>query len=271
MHPEYFSPFPSHSDMPTPEQMGVIYRNMLRLFSEAGPDSGLLIENPEEMEALLAGGKPLFSRLSETAEFTGFEEIFETISQLLTHQSTPAPDPYIMVSELVSGREEYWEELASWWGIEPALSAVLGTLSAKPYLMATARELKGKVDLSRWQRPRCPVCFSFPTMAGIDETRGRLLFCSLCETEWSYSRPGCVFCGGLEAARVVRPQSASPDIWLDLCDSCDRYLKTTDFTCQGPPLASTTDLETFDLDVAAQEMNYQREALNPVGIRDTGW
>lgn len=266
---EYFDPFPSSFSMPSAGRLEAVYHNMLRLFSEDGPDTGLLIENHEEMEQLLREGKPLFSRLSETAEFTGFDVIFETFSQLLLHQSTPAPDPYTLVSQLVSGSEEYWEELASWWGVEPALTAVLGTLSAKPYLMATARELKDKLDLSLWQRPRCPVCNSFPAMAGVDE-KGRSLLCSLCETEWPYSRPGCVFCGCIDAARVIRPESGPDALWLDLCDGCDRYLKTTDLAHHGPPLASATDLETIELDAAAQEMNYQREALNPVGIRDIG-
>ncbi|MDH4099161.1 MAG: formate dehydrogenase accessory protein FdhE [Nitrospirota bacterium] len=269
MNIDHFDPFPSSFSIPPVSQLENIYHNMLRLFTEDGPDAGLLIENQEEMEQMLREGRPLFSRLSETAEFIGFDVIFETFSQLLLHQSTPAPDPFTLVSELVSGREDYWEDLASWWGVEPAMTAVLGTLSAKPYLLATARELKDKLDFSLWQRPRCPVCNAFPSMASVDEN-GRALFCSLCETEWPYSHPGCVFCGCLDAARVVRSEHGADALWLDLCDSCDRYLKTTDLAQSGPLLSSTTDLETLDLDVAAQEMNYQREALNPVGIRDIG-
>lgn len=252
---------------PSVDRMHEIYRNMKRLFDEVGPEAGLLIDNREEMEILLRQGKPLLARLSEAVEFPGFEEIFETFSQYLLHQSTPAPDACTLVSEIASGREEYWQELSSWWGIEPAHAAVLGMLSAKPYLMATAREVREKVDLGLWQRSRCPVCFSFPSMAGVDSTRGRHLFCSLCETEWPYSRPGCVFCGCLDAAQVIRPEEApAASLWLDLCDSCERYLKTSDGDHDGPPLSATTDIDTFNLDITAQEMDYQREAINPVGV-----
>ncbi len=103
-----------------------------------------------------------------------------------------------------------------------------GAESSFPLLPSGGSPVSGK-NFSRWdwQTGKCPFCGQEPTLASLAPDSGqRFLYCSLCGVQWPFSRQTCVFCGNQESHFSYIFIEDDPARRADLCQACQRYLKT---------------------------------------------
>jgi FdhE protein len=146
------------------------------------------------------------------------------------------------------GREELAEAtfvgaaLQAWFG---ALAGGLGGVEPD----ATART--------------CPVCGAQPVAGVIDgSTRLRYLSCSLCGTQWNFSRVTCVGCGG-EAALTYFKIEGEAGAEAEACDACHGYLKLFDQEQRPGADAQADDVATLGLDLLLADEGYRRLGASP--------
>jgi hypothetical protein len=138
----------------------------------------------------------------------------------------------------------------------PMLDEVL-PLAMRPFL-ARAAEVAGRgVDLSVWQRPRCPFCTGPPELGVYVADRQRLLICGRCAGRWEWDATACVFCQEHRPSRLPSFLSADRRYRVSACDTCRRYLKAYNAHGASRPVLPTVDaIATLPLDAAATQRGY---------------
>jgi FdhE protein len=154
-------------------------------------------------------------------------------------------------------------------GLAPDLVWLIAELAVSPfaYLLQrmlfagqTAGELHAALDA--WTRGYCPACGSWPAVAEVVGGH-RTLRCSFCSSAWELSTYACIYCGENGPPFVTAaPDELQKDRRIEICSSCNAYLKTIDLPELSPfPLLAISDIETTDLDVAAMQHGYGRPPL----------
>jgi hypothetical protein len=141
-------------------------------------------------------------------------------------------------------------------GIDRGLLAFVFDGGLRPFLRAQAEALAPLVDDASWYRGYCPICGGEPDMAALGKGNGRRrLLCSRCDSEWTFRRLGCPFCGNDEAGQLAHYPSDDNVYRLSVCERCRRYLKTIDLreAAGEHPLAAERIL-TAGMDAAAERM-----------------
>jgi hypothetical protein len=108
----------------------------------------------------------------------------------------------------------------------------------------------------------CPHC-GFPVLCSVlrEEGMGRRRSgcCSLCASEWSVSRLGCLRCGEQQPGKL--PHFTFEDfshIHIEACDSCGGWLKSMDLTRDAESLPVSDDIWSSAVDLWAAEQGYER-------------
>src|SRR5204863_6976127 len=169
---------------------------------------------------------------------------------------------------------------ASHRGLAPDLVWLVAELAVSPFVHALQRSLFGQardasadlqLALDAWNRGYCPACGSWPAVAEVVSGH-RTLRCSFCSSAWELTTYACIYCEERgEAFVTAAPNEERKDRRVEVCSSCNGYLKTVDVPGLSPfPLLSISDIETTDLDVAAMEHGYARPALKDFGARRHG-
>jgi FdhE protein len=151
-------------------------------------------------------------------------------------------------------------------GLAPDLVWLLAELATSPFahaLQATLLPTGGD-----WNHGFCPVCGSWPALAEFVDGH-RTLRCSFCAAAWEMTDYCCTYCGETgEQFKLAAPNEERHDRRLELCLSCQGYLKTVDVPALSPfPLLAIYDMETMDLDLAAMEHGYSRPPLREFSPR----
>jgi len=135
-------------------------------------------------------------------------------------------------------------------GINSPLSIFIFTNVARIILGSIVDELKSyfgenNLDTSQWLQGYCPMCGGLPLIAKLRKEDGkRFLQCSICFTEWQFTRIRCVYCGSEDQKdlRFFWVDETSPTKYdastgydrydtsyrVDVCDKCKGYIKTVD-------------------------------------------
>lgn len=147
---------------------------------------------------------------------------------------------------------------------------LVGELALGPFAYVLQRAIVGEADaraLAAWDRGYCPVCGSWPALAEVCGGARRLR-CSFCAASWEPGSWRCVYCGE-DGERFVTaaPDLERPGRRLELCGSCQGYLKAIDLPSPTPfPLLALDDLATMDLDRAASERGFGRPPLPEIEV-----
>lgn len=108
---------------------------------------------------------------------------------------------------------------------------------------------------------RCPHCgFAIQCTIAREEGMGmrRSALCSLCSSEWTVGRLGCLRCGEQEASKLpVFSFDAWAHIRVEACDSCGGYLKSIDTTKDVETLPAPDDVASSAINIWAFEQGYQ--------------
>jgi FdhE protein len=182
-------------------------------------------------------------------------ELAETLARIRAWLDERRPRlEALAVEYLREGRVREGEEA----GLDGNLLAFILNNALRPFLRAQAQALAAWVDDSMWYRGRCPICGGEPDMAALERGSGRRrLLCSRCDSEWTFQRIGCPFCGNDEPRQLAYYPSDDQMYRLSVCERCRRYLKTIDLRqVAGERLLPAERILTVAMDVAALDAGY---------------
>jgi len=157
--------------------------------------------------------------------------------------------------------KNYLDGLARRSSLEVDLLLSFGINLAAPIWELYARKVKSSFDPESWQNGFCPVCGTPPSFAYLRKDDGkRILWCRMCQTEWSFARIKCPFCFNEDqnTLRYFFTEEESP-YRVAVCDKCKRYLKTIDLrkTKEGEEIdLSWENLKTLSFDFLAEKDGY---------------
>ena len=169
-------------------------------------------------------------------------------------------DPGTVFAALLNTKDDFFENIEKEKGIEKKALAFVAYSSIKPSLIHCAGQLASYLDPDDpWDKGFCPICGSAPGFSLLEDEGNRVLFCGFCWHQWAARRIYCPFCENKDNNTIHYYFSEEEKNYrIDVCDSCNTYLKTIDQRNTGrmiyPPLEFVA---TLHLDIKAQEMGFQ--------------
>lgn len=172
-------------------------------------------------------------------------------------------------STLAATLQSYWRDKTLSRGGDPIM-VFFTRAFLQPYAEYLA-ERDGTEKCSLAGAPiLCPLCNSRPQVGCLrpaDNGSRRFLVCSLCQTEWFYSRLSCPACGSATNNKCPYYTSEDyPHIRIEVCDTCRRYIKTIDLSRDSRAVPVVDELATIPLDLWAREQGYKKVEDNVLGI-----
>lgn len=113
-------------------------------------------------------------------------------------------------------------------------------------------------------RGHCPFCggaawISARKPAQDAEAGFRYLSCALCALEWPVNRLQCVSCFEEDPHKQpVFHTDTHPNVRIEACETCCRYIKSIDLTVDARPVPIIDDLLSISLDLWAVGQGYTR-------------
>jgi FdhE protein len=179
------------------------------------------------------------------------------IRQAVEHSDLDLPAVWAM---LAVGDGRRLELTAAGLKLDAELLRALAQYSLKPAFQACAQGLQEVVGFDRWQRGRCPVCGSSPSLSEIQGKQGaRRLRCGLCGAGWHYPHLQCAFCPNQDYRQLsyFSVEGEEDRYQIQACDVCRRYIKIVKTFEPFPvDLLPVQDLATLHLDMIAAEQGY---------------
>jgi len=157
-----------------------------------------------------------------------------------------------------------------WRGDRQTSDDYLSRAMLRPYVQVL-RE-RGVRPGRELARGRCPFCGGIPALAlrrSSSESDGaaRSLVCGLCDLEWTFQRIVCPACFEQTPAKLPSYASdAHPNVRIEACETCRRYVKSLDVTRNPRAAPEVDDLVTLALDLWATEQGFVRIEPGLAGI-----
>jgi FdhE protein len=219
------------------------------------------IERAVELAAQHASARELLRFYASVARFQkGFDEHMPQpwldelwFGRLLACVAAVAPPPLAAYASTVTSSEF----VTRYWNGANDLSPEDRFL-ARAYLEPYAARL-----------PKCQ-CARKPVVAVLrpqDLGARRSLVCSLCSAESDYERMKCPACGETNSdALSVYTTADYEHVRVDVCHTCNTYLKTIDLSKHGLAVPIVDEIATVALDVWAREQGYSKLEVNLLGL-----
>ena len=160
--------------------------------------------------------------------------------------------------------------LAYWNGDSTTRDDYLSRAILRPYA-ETLRALR--VNADRVHNPgHCPFCggaASVSTRRAAPESEAgmRYLHCALCGLEWNFARIACPSCAEDKPEQLpVYRTEGHPNVRIEACDTCRRYIKSIDLLTDARPIAEIDDLLSLSVDLWAMDEGYTRIEPGLAGI-----
>lgn len=199
------------------------------------------------------------------------------------------------VEKLDTARNDWKALLAEYWNgeLDPEQSFFARTC-LQPYLELLAdtqmppadsklrESLTTEIEELDIARPRriCPFCGRKPQLTvlsnetdipdlsgGSVEGGRRFLMCGDCLTSWPFQRLACVNCLEENPYKLSYYRAeAMPDIRVECCDTCRRYIKSIDLTRNNRCVPTVDELAAIPLDLLARKQEYHKIQPNLAGM-----
>lgn len=158
--------------------------------------------------------------------------------------------------DLIEGRFDALEA-----GTMPFLAAGL-----QVHWTALARQHRGQMPRPARQACDCPLCGAAP-LGSVVKVGGphqglRYLTCSLCSTQWHYTRVQCGSCGSTKGINYLSLEGGSGAVKAETCDECSAYVKIFYMDKDINLEIGADDLATLALDLLVDEAGFQRVGPN---------
>jgi len=220
---------------------------------------------------------------------TGLSGDLETDLPMLRSSFTPlldvvashGPEPLARsASELrLVDRRVLDEMLITYWHA-PADDQFFAKALLQPYARALAdAQIRPAARNHIQPDQRCPFCGGMPQLAilrtpapgaGTPADGGqRHLQCACCLTVWPFRRILCPHCGEEDERKLGyfhAADSAYPHVRLEVCATCNHYLKAIDLTTLGLAVPLVDEIAASTLDIWAREQGLTKIERNLVGL-----
>lgn len=183
-----------------------------------------------------------------------------------------------LVEKLFQHDSSYFQSLSKDLEVSEDILVFVSLNLAKPFFEVIAEQIKDqiadKVMMDTvWLKNYCPVCGSSAHLAKLEKDAGKkILYCSLCGTEWRFMRIKCPFCCTEEQKNMKFLAQEKSPYRIDVCKKCKRYIKTLDERKGGDEkrtfIPSVEDLATMYLDILAEKEGYTRSWFFPSPVED---
>ncbi len=220
-----------------------------------------------------ATGHPLLRFEEIPLDWTDFRLMFREAADLLRRHELLPEDDWKQAQELVREGNALKPLVVEWYTAAagrsvdaPAGSPLESTphrldhvvqLAMSPFLVRCAEAILPGLDLSPWNRPRCPLCGGEPDFATITPAADRLLICGRCTGQWPYDPLACPFCRNADRSRITSFTSPEGIYRIYACDVCRRYLKAYDGRrATRPVMVAVDSVKTIPLDAAVMQKGY---------------
>lgn len=247
-----------------------LHCELLKAQAHAQVSAGQPALSGEEASARLQQGDPLLSPESLTVDGQALAGLCDQIGLIVAERRLELAEGLAGIRGWLEGRRKQIGALAVEYlregrvregeeaGLDGKLLAFIFNNALRPFLRAQAQALAAWVDDSVWYRGRCPICGGEPDLAALERGSGRRrLLCSRCDSEWTFQRIGCPFCGNDDPRRLAYYPSDDQVYRLSVCERCRRYLKTIDLRqVAGERLLPAERILTVGMDVAALNAGY---------------
>ncbi len=174
------------------------------------------------------------------------------------------------LDKYLSGDDDFFRSFGEKTPSGPRCLNFLVQTGATPSIVKTADALSLALPRNHtWSQGHCPVCGSLPYIAELREKQGfKYLHCSFCHTAYRFKRMGCPFCATEKSdALDFFHTKEIPGFRVDICNSCNLYIKIIDFReMDKKALPPIDDLESLPLDIKAKEQGHIRPTLSVWGF-----
>lgn len=224
--------------------------NRIRSGSQIISPGDILVEE-KELEQILDSILPVLKRhsINET-ELVKFEDFYDKRKISLKK----------MIENVLLRNMSNWNEMSQRYSIAGDFLFEISEYIAMPYLELCSEYFTKKLKNGSWRRATCPICGNPPSMALLQEDLNeRIMWCHLCDTEWTYVDKVCPFCGNseLKSIKHIFPPVNSPHR-IDACDKCGYFIKTIDERLiSTPPKFVIENLRTKNLEIIALSKGYK--------------
>ncbi|HEY3056140.1 MAG TPA: formate dehydrogenase accessory protein FdhE [Thermoanaerobaculia bacterium] len=122
------------------------------------------------------------------------------------------------------------------------------------------------------RRGACPFCGGAPWISARKtapdaESGFRYLECALCGLNWNFGRISCPSCFEEDPYKLPIFQSdAYPNVRIESCETCRRYVKSIDMTQDARPVPAIDDLLSIAMDLWAVDEGFMRIEPGLAGI-----
>ncbi|MFO8031754.1 MAG: formate dehydrogenase accessory protein FdhE [Desulfohalobiaceae bacterium] len=269
-----------------PEQLVQLVQDIVQLHSHALAENQASLPEKEQIaepERHLQG-VPLFTREQFTYDQNQADLVLEQAIGLLAKDAEHLQSDLERLQEMLSvgqidkqsifqahleNDQDFFLSWAESFPGAPGMLRFLAQTSLYPSLYKIAEHLLQYHEQERsWDFGYCPVCGSLPLICLLQKQGQRYGCCSFCGVRYMLPRLGCVFCGEKEAARQDYFYAEQvPGFKVDVCQTCNNYIKTADFRQMDRHYhPALDDLESLPLDLVAQDKGYTRPTLSAWGF-----
>lgn len=217
--------------------------------------------------------KSIFEQLNLNSE-TDARMLLPYFPALLELVRRNGPDALVDFSERNLGNAEAREDLllSRWEGgpraaPEDPAADFFSRVLLQPYAESLAT--RGDFDFHETDAT-CPFCNARPVavvLRGEGDGAKRWLLCSICSTEWPFRRVICPNCGEQDKDKLPIYTACGLDhVRVEVCDSCNTYIKAVDLTKDGLAIPVVDELATVALNIWAEEHGYTKLECNILGL-----
>ena len=256
----------------TPPSFLEFYQRLFRI--QSGVEQRIDIPQPTltEKAALerLERGMPLISFDELALDWSLLRDTFAEVAAIFAEYPELFGEPPERLRKPSAGQLLTKKAVKAWFegtALPPAILAddvnedlLVAIIHAtlKPFLVSHAKTLIDFVDQKHWRREYCPICGGSPDFAFLDKELGsRWLLCSRCDTEWTFQRLRCPYCGTQDQNVLAYFTDDKGLYRLYVCEKCKRYLKAIDLRqTEAEVLLPLERFNTLDIDRQAQEQGY---------------
>jgi FdhE protein len=244
---------------------------------------------PEEMELTpidqVMSGKPLLARDSFPFDLEESLKLFDILLKHLKgspgNLKSPAgiieseikknPDlPKESFEKYLQADDHFFRTFGEKTPESPRILNFLIQTAITPSIVKSAEKIYLVLPQNHtWTFGHCPVCGSLPYISSLQSKEGaRHLHCSFCHTDFRFLRMVCPFCQEKkEACFEYFTVKEHPGFRVDVCKTCNMYIKTIDFRQMDKKiLPIMDDLESLTLDILARNEGFNRPTLSAWGF-----
>ncbi len=207
--------------------------------------------------------------------------LFQTFAGMLTQAGGPMAQAAALALEggaalrdqafaaFLAGDEEVFAAFARQAPNAPRALNFLAQSSLTPSLSALAESLAKTLPERTWEQATCPVCGSFALHSSLVGKEGaRVHCCSFCRANYRTVRLQCPYCQERDAGKMpFFTADEEPGFRLETCETCNGYIKTTDFReFERASYLPLDDLESMALDLLAAKRGLSRPTASAWGF-----